>query len=305
VPVMQDPEGYAEVDLSDRSMFEHVDAGRLRIAVASYREMQSSHGPGRHVYTLPRSFLSSDVVINIAKLKTHRRTAVTLCLKNFMGVSAAKGSLPHFNTGAPSDGGDQYVNPSARKRACTWLHDRVQASRFIPVKFVCAVIKKVIWNTHWIVPFPDDVFEAMWPGNDTVWRTLLDLNRIVQYADRDGVVQDRKQRGLLCLVDGVIGGERDGPLAPDPVASGVLLGGLDPVGVDCVASTLMGFDVRKIRLIQQGLADAMRPQPITSATLDTIRVKDGDRAWSLDEYGKRRNLHFEPHPGWKGCVERA
>ncbi len=305
VSVMQDPEGYTKVDLADRSMFEDIDARRLRIAVASYREMQSCHGPGKHLYTFARSFLQSDVVINVAKLKTHRRTAVTLCLKNFMGAPAAKGSLPHFNVGTPREGGDQYVNPSFRKRVCTRLHDRLQTTRFVPVKFVCAVVKKLVWNTRWIVPFRDDVFEAMWPGNDTVWRTLLDLNRIVQYADKGGVVRESPQRGLFCLVDGIIGGEGDGPLAPEPVAAGVVLGGRDPVGVDCVASTLMGFDVRKIRLLQQALADRQRRQPVTSVTPETIRVTEGGTQWSLEEYARRRNLRFEPHPGWKGCVERA
>jgi uncharacterized protein (DUF362 family) len=304
VPVMQDLEGYAQVDLADRSMFRDVDSSRLRIAVASYREMRKSHGPGKHIYTFPRSFLQSDVVINVAKLKTHRRTAVTLCLKNFMGIPSAKGSLPHFTVGAPQEGGDQYVNPCLRKRICTGLHDVIQTSRFIPVKFVCAVVKKLIWNTHWLVPFRDDIYEAMWPGNDTVWRTLLDLNRIVVYADKDGIIRNDRQRRLVCLIDGIIGGEGDGPLAPDPVASGTLMGGMDPVAMDCVAATLMGFDIGKIRLIREGLADRERALPITVAGTETIRVAEDDGEHSLEEYGRRRNLHFKPHPGWKGHIER-
>jgi hypothetical protein len=169
---------------------------------------------------------------------------------------------------------------------------------------VCAVVKKLIWNTHWIIPFRDDVFEAMWPGNDTVWRTLLDLNRIVVYADKNGIIRDDPQRRMICLIDGVIGGEGDGPLAPDPVAAGIMMGGMDPVAMDCVAATLMGFDIGKIRLIREGLADRERPLPITSVGESTIRILADDGEHDFEQYRRRRNLHFKPHPGWKGFIER-
>ena len=45
----------------------------------------------------------------------------------------------------------------------------------------------------------------------------------------------------------MIGGENNGPLAPDPVAAGVLLAGENLLAVDLVAARLMGFDPLKIR----------------------------------------------------------
>lgn len=303
--VEQDPRGYQVVDLADESYFRGIDPSRLRIAVASYKAMYQYHSEGRHQYVFPRSFLESDVVINIPKLKTHRRTAVTLALKNYMGIPAFKDSLPHFITGASCDGGDQYIHPSRRKEICLWLHDQIQSSPYVPMKFMWAVIKKLIWNSSKIIPFRDNVYEAMWPGNDTLWRTLLDLNRIVMYADRNGKLQDQPQRKQLHLIDGIIGGAGDGPLSPDPVDSRVLLAGFNAACIDAVATMLMGFDFEKVPLIARGLGDAAHKHPVCSIGRNEIEINTGTETLTLDTFKERHNLHFAPHPNWVGQIELA
>jgi len=301
--VEQDPRGYRFVDLADKSAFTGIDPKKLRTEIASYKNMEKHHSNGKHEYLFPKSFLESDVVISIPKLKTHRRTAVTLALKNFMGLPAWKDTLPHFMVGSPEEGGDQYIHPSVRKSMCTWLHDQIQTSPSIPVKAVCAVTKKMIWESHRIIPFKDDVFAAMWYGNDTLWRTLQDLNKAAIYADKEGKLRDRPQRKLFVVIDGIIAGEKDGPLAPDPVAAGALLAGFNAVTMDAVAATLMGHDVDKIPLIKKILDGRGGPLPLYTGTKDDIVVVEGENAYSLKELPKRHNLHFEAHPGWKGHVE--
>jgi uncharacterized protein (DUF362 family) len=305
IPVNGDPRGYVRVELGGHSLFSGIDPSSLRIAVASHREMKEYHGEGRHAYLMPRSVLEADVVINVAKLKTHRRTGVTLALKNFMGLPAAKGALPHFRLGAPEEGGDQYIHPSARKRLGTHLHDVIQTSRWMPVKFAIAVAKKLLWESHLVVPFHDDVFEAMWPGNDTVWRTLLDIHRVVQYADKAGVLRDSPQRACIHLIDGVVGGQGDGPLSPDPAFSSCILAGRDAVAVDVVAAGLMGFDHRKIRLLAEGLNERSRELPVSSVQEEHITVAVDGKALSLAQFLASHNFHFDAHPGWKGLIERA
>ena len=299
-----DPRGYQFVDLKDLSYFKDVDPKKLRIGIASYKEMYKYHSKGHHKYLFPKSLLDSDVIINIPKLKTHRRTGITMALKNFMGLPALKDSLPHFTIGSPEEGGDQYIHPSIRKEIGTRMHDIIQSSRFVPVKFIFAVIKKINWNSHRIVPFKDDIFEAMWPGNDTVWRTLLDLNRAAFYADKHGVLQKDVQRKYFCILDGIIGGEKDGPVATDPVDSGIVLGGYNPVAIDCVASTLIGFDIKKIRLLTKGLDDSNHELPLFFGNKEDIIVLKGKESYSLGTFGKKYNLKFEPHPNWKGYIER-
>jgi hypothetical protein len=173
----------------------------------------------------------------------------------------------------------------------------------MPVKFVCAVVKKLVWDSHKIVPFKDDVYEAMWYGNDTLWRTLLDLNRIVFYADREGNIRDVPQRTFFCLMDGIIAGEKDGPVNPDPVHAGVLMAGFNPVSVDAVATTLMGFDIDRIPLIYRAFDYKNAAEPLLGGRRSDIRVLDGERTFDLESYKQYRNLGFVPHPSWVGHVE--
>jgi uncharacterized protein (DUF362 family) len=303
VPVMQDPRGYQFVDLGDKSCFHGIDPKRLRIAIASHKNMLRHHSEGLHEYQFPKSFLASDVVISIPKLKTHRRTAVTLALKNFMGLPSFKDSLPHFITGAPEEGGDQYIHPSKRKDIVTWLHDEIQTNPYVPVKFVLAVVKKLLWNSYKLVPFKDDVYEAMWHGNDTLWRTLFDLNRIAAYADKEGKMQTTPQRQILYLIDGVIAGEKNGPLSPDPVKAGVMLASMNPFAIDAVGATLMGFDYNRIPLISKGFDQTCHSYCLFQGNADDIRVVQNSSEMSLKDYRQIEHLHFVPHPGWKGHVE--
>jgi hypothetical protein len=135
--VEQDPRGYKTVDLGDRSCFKGIDPRRLRIAISSHKMMYKFHSDGKHQYVFPGSVLESDAIINIAKLKTHRRTAVTLALKNFMGLPALKDCLPHFITGSVEEGGDQYIHPSRRKRLVLALHDQIQSNQSgTPIKSI-------------------------------------------------------------------------------------------------------------------------------------------------------------------------
>ncbi len=304
VKVEEDGFGYRFVDLGDRSCLNGIDPKRFRVAIANPENMYKHHSKGKHEYLFPRSILESDVIISIPKLKTHRRTAVTLALKNFMGIPSWKDSLPHYITGSVKEGGDQYLNPSIRKRICTRLHDEIHTNPYIPIKFVCAVIKKMVWNSHKIFPFKDDIFEGMWKGNDTLWRTLLDLNRAVVYADKDGKIRDTPQRKTFFFMDGVIGGEKDGPLEPDPVPSGVLMAGTDSVTIDAVAATLMGFDIERIPLIKKAFEHNNGLNPLFEGKKEDIQIVDEEELMNLAKFSKKRHLHFEAHPNWKGEIER-
>lgn len=303
--VYQDPRGYQIVDLGNESCFRDIDPTRLRIAIASYKKMYQHHSGGRHEYVFPNSVLQSDAIISIPKLKTHRRTGVTLALKNFMGLPASKDCLPHFQVGSVEEGGDQYINRSWRKRVCLWMHDQIQTRSWVPVKAFFAVAKKLLWSTHLLIPFKDNVYEAMWYGNDTLWRTLLDINRAVFYADKSGQLCDTPQRKHFCLIDGIVAGEGNGPLSPNPLTPGVLLAGFNPAAVDAVAASIMGFDIEKIPLVLKGLEDGQMRRPLFHGSRDLIEVIDGEQTLRLEDVQKRFHLGFAPHPNWKEHIERA
>ena len=48
------------------------------------------------------SSLGADAVINIPKLKTHKKSGVTLALKSCIGLTNEKYWLPHYTEGSPA-----------------------------------------------------------------------------------------------------------------------------------------------------------------------------------------------------------
>ncbi len=303
--VVQDPRGYQGVNFGEHSAFEGLDARHFRVNIADPKNMYKHHTNGKHEYLIPNSLLESDVVINIAKFKTHRRTAITMAIKNFVGIVALKDTMPHYQIGSVSEGGDQYINPSARKRLAVRLHDIIQANPLVPVKFLAAGIKKVVWNSSAVIPFKDDIYEVMWYGNDTMWRLLQDLNRIVFYADREGKLQEKPVRQQIVFIDGIIGGDRNGPVAPDPQYPGVLMAGYVPVAVDAVGASIMGFDINKMPMIKNLMETSGGKMPLFNGTIDDIKIIDNEEPFNYADYGEKRNLKFVPPNNWDGHVERS
>jgi len=84
--------------------------------------------------------------------------------------------------------------------------------------------------------------------NDTIWRSMADLNRILLYADRTGVLQPERQRRYLSIVDGIAAGEAS-QYEPHPRPLGTVVIGFDPVTVDAVTARVAGFDQRRLRSV--------------------------------------------------------
>ena len=92
-----DPAGYRAVDLGDRSFFTNsgLDPARMRGADYDPGPTSTHHSAGRNAYLLSETVLSSDLIINLPKLKTHKKTGVTLALKNMVGINGDKNGVPH------------------------------------------------------------------------------------------------------------------------------------------------------------------------------------------------------------------
>jgi hypothetical protein len=148
-----------------------------------------------------------------------------------------------------------------------------------------------------------------WHGNQTTWRMCLDLNRCLYYSDARGLRRDAPGpvRRVLTVLDGIVAGEGDGPLAPGDVPLGVVLAATDPVALDLVAVRLMGFDERRLPKVIEALRADDLPisevrdpldVSIVEVAADSFRVRD----LRLDEI--RPDRVFTPHPGWRGHIER-
>ncbi len=266
---------YREVDLGEARAASPIQTRRPGRGSAStgshYETPVVHHTGGRHAYRCaPGTVLDADVVINLPKLKTHKKTAVTLSLKSVIGLTNEKYWLPHFTAGDPSVGGDEYAAPRVARR-----RDREQAEPAPAAPATRSLADR---------PRPprgrasEGDRRELGEGNRTLWRTILDLNRILFFADRDGRLRDTPQRRYLTVVDGIVAGEGEGPLGATPVAAGLLVGGFDPALVDVSAARAMGFDPLKIAMIREALGGKLLPGSDLAAMEEAWEGSGGDAA---------------------------
>lgn len=124
-----------------------------------------------------------------------------------------------------------------------------------------------------------------WSGNDTIWRMVVDL-----YT----VLRGRVPR-TFSVVDGIVGGERNGPFCPRAKEAGILIAGEDLVAVDCVACRLMDFDAHAIPYLEYVLKQEKRD-------VDEIEVVSNDFT-TRDFFSRnRRYLGFIPPEHWRQLI---
>ena len=111
-PLPGDPAGYVKVDLGRHSMFAEVEHLCHLLYGSEYdtSEIRRHHTRRVHEYLISRTILDADCVINLPKLKTHKKTGITVCMKNLVGINGNKNWLPHHRLGTPWQGGDQFAD---------------------------------------------------------------------------------------------------------------------------------------------------------------------------------------------------
>jgi len=145
-----------------------------------------------------------------------------------------------------------------------------------------------------------------WYGNDTVWRMVIDLNKILFYSNPDGSLRQddlKERKKYLSIVDAIISGEGNGPEAPDPKHTGLLVMGTDPVSVDGVCAKIMGFDWQKIPSIKN--AFLIEKYRICDFSYSDIIIISSDRRFNkkLEDISASETFHFKPHFGWANHIE--
>lgn len=291
------------VRIGTESFMETVDRRLLYGADYHRRATVQAHEGHRHEYVVARQVLSSDVVISAPKLKVHRKVGATLNLKNMVGINTDKNHLAHYRIGSPASGGDEFSNPGWQDRVERALSDILLGNswRFGKYPFLAwRAFRKAL--RHFTNNSARSSFGyGNWHGNDTAWRMVLDLNRILLFADARGRLQDRPARKYFSVVDGVIGGEGEGPLHPDAVPSGVVLAGFNPVAVDWVATRVMGVDARRIPLYRNALTQAR--EWIPDFAIERIRVLTNIAKWQDVLRNEEVIYSFRAPAGWRGKIE--
>jgi len=300
-----DPSGYATVNLGESSEFSSYGlSGQFYGADYDFEETRRFHSGGHHEYVICRTALDADVIINVPKLKTHKKTGVTLGLKNMVGVNGYRNCLPHFTMGTPAEGGDEFPDGGTRRRlesrAIAAFKRTLSARGGVAGRWAQAAKRAgglAFGETSRVVR------SGNWYGNDTAWRMVLDLNKIVMHYDGEGRRLPAPRR-MLTVVDGIIGMEGDGPVGGDAVESDIVVAGLNTVAVDTVCATLMGFDWRRIPLLRQ--AWRIRDLALVEFAPEDVECVSNVPEWngSLSHLEQAAHLGLRPHFGWAGHVER-
>jgi hypothetical protein len=300
-----DPAGYVRCNLGADSAFHEINHLCHLLYGSEYDmgELYSHQCDDVHEYLISRTVLEADCIIGLPKLKTHKKVGLTVNLKNLVGINGNKNWLPHHREGTLSQGGDQFAEDTLKRRV-----ERATVAQFKRLFPLLGPLRPLLARP--VMSAGRGVFgdtargtvrSGNWHGNDTTWRMVLDLNRILAYADASGTLQKRPVRRFLSVVDGIIAGEGNGPLDATPKECGVVAAGLNPVAVDIACARLMGFPIERLPVLARAFTS--HPLPLARFQRDRVRCRSNERRFdgpipALDEEG----LAFLPHFGWSSAL---
>ncbi len=289
-----------EIDLGENSLLGSLGRnGPAHFRVSDYNPERTEkfHSGKSHRYVIHRAILDADVVISLPKLKTHEKVGITCAIKGFVGTVGHKDCLAHHRFGGPEQGGDEYPQASGARVAFSKLHDYVHSrgqGTLVQRGLVAldANLRRVLGRARCIQA-------GAWHGNDTCWRMAVDLARIAHYANKNGVMSEIPQRTQLCIIDGVIAGEGNGPLSPVAASAGALIFGDNAVAVDEAACRVMGFDPQCIPMVREAIASRFM-FPLHAESDDSGKVMFNNEEIELNEMPMALGRPFKPSRGWRG-----
>jgi len=298
---LQPIERFQLFDLGRESILEPITNGdgRFRVTWYDHRLLAKTHYPGVHQYLVAREVVEANVIFNLPKLKLHRKAGITCALKNLIGINGNKEYLPHHRLGGSEGGGDNYPGNSPVKRALEYVRDRQNITSSRAASQVLSLLAAALARTSRSL---GDRFGAdgSWSGNDTVWRTCLDLNRILLYGRSDGTMSDEVQRRVVHIADAVVAGQGNGPLAPDPLGLGILMGGNNAAAVDWTGAHLLALNPEMVPLTRHAF-DQFR-WPITNSSSGNVNVV-GDLGEGLPLSVVEKIRQPVNHPlGWRAAA---
>lgn len=292
--VSHSSEDGVEIDLGPNSLLTQLPHGS-QFCVNDYSPQNTAeyHSDGRHVYVVNRHILQSDVVVSVPKLKTHEKVGLTCCLKGFVGTVALKSCLAHHRRGGPRYGGDEIDSDSRLLNLFCQLNER---SAGLPVGSPARVIGESLDRILRRLLRRSFALSGAWPGNDTAWRMVLDLARILETATPAGKLLETPVRRHLALVDAIVAGEGEGPLSPTPRNLGTVIFSDDVVLADWLCAEVAGFDPRRIPLLREAFEARFQG----ASTSNGIASSSGMYARAVDEIRKFRQEPLRAPRHWRG-----
>ena len=295
----QAAENFVLYNLGEDSLLEPLtdDKNSFRVTRYDPRLMAKTHSPGNHQYLVAREIIEADIVINLPKLKTHKKAGITSALKNLVGINGNKEFLPHHRIGGADAGGDCYPQSDYVKRALETVLDWENINRS-PLKGKILANLEIQLGRAMRLKGDRIGVEGAWSGNETVPRMCLDLNRILLYGKPDATLGDQIQRQVLHVVDAVVAGQGDGPLSSEELPLGLILAGENAAAMDWVGAYLLGYDAPKIPLLREAFSDfRWRIADFEPSEIKLLGDWENDSADDLPELARKQKV--EVPAGWE------
>lgn len=280
---------YIIFNLGKESFLEPItrpDRKLFRVTNYSPDRLAESHTAGIHKYCITKELFNADVVISLPKVKTHQKTGITAALKNLVGLNGDKDYLPHHRLGGTGFGGDCYPGKNYLRYFSELSLDQGNRKQGKTSYWFWTKLSSAFWRLS--LPGKEHHISAAWHGNDTTWRMVLDLNKIAIYGKEDGTISTEPQRILFSLCDGIIGGQGDGPLRPEPLALGIISFTNHSAMNDVCMGKLMGFDIKKIPLLNTSFILSEKENIDLFLNNNLISIKDLEKS----------SIVTLPPPGW-------
>jgi uncharacterized protein (DUF362 family) len=267
-------------------------------------EANHAHDGFKNLYSVSKSVIEADIFINVPKLKTHKKAGITASLKNLVGINTYRNYLPHYSLGTKKEGGDQFPGIETKNRIESKIVPFIKqhfltTTRFSKLLSPVFTLGKYIFGDN-----EETIRGGSWHGNDTLWRTILDINKILFYTESDGKLRkfkSTKSKKYITIVDGITAGEGNGPKKPDTIPLNCIFCGSNPVSVDAVCARFMGFNPDKIPTIRN--AFKINKYPLVNFTYSDIKILIDGTEIEIDKLPARYLKKFKPHKGWEGHIE--
>ena len=244
-PLAGDPSGEHVIELTD-SYLDDANWWLFRGTLNERLETIKAHRNG-HRYAFSNTIMNADTYVSVPKLKSHAKVGATLNIKGLIGTISNKNSLVHWAIGYPKFGGDEYPNPDSwlDYPRLYWQH---LTTDLLPSRAQLAIRDRLgttgLGSMYRSLVTTEAQHQRLlrgaWDGNDTTWRMTADVH------DAFVGLPDEPRRPTLSIIDGIVGGDTDGPHFPHRVASGAVIAAQDLLTADLVAARLMDFDPDEI-----------------------------------------------------------
>ena len=303
--VKNDAQGI-DVNLNQDSLFaNNKNHKNLRVTNYDPHILNKFHNSKNHVYKISDYALNADVIINMPKPKSHGKAGLTISLKNLIGVIARKECIPHHTNGSPAHGGDEYESPTVfgfiNNKLLDCLNYLTQTANNYKLAEIIKFLSRVNNKLSRIFKSRAKLVYGSWHGNNTICKSIIDINKCVLYADKQGNLQNTKQRKYLIVADMIISGEHNGSLSPEPKHNGMIAIGENPAAFDCVMSKLMGIKPEYFRTLKYAQAryEKYNLTPENNLPVRVISNCEKYNNKTVHEISDKDLLYFKPHDGWE------